>query len=96
MLFVWFVLSGSSACIEIFNEKERLVFLYLMDLRLVISAKVSSCLLRIILAIAVMCFSTVVQSTVALRHSQQQICLTLLQLCQFFSYAIKFNQVEVS
>lgn len=58
MLLVCFVLSGSSACMENFNEKESMIFHCPVDLRLVISAKVSSCLLMIILAIAVMGFST--------------------------------------
>lgn len=43
---------------ENFNEKESMIFHCPVDLRLVISAKVSSCLLMIILAIAVMGFST--------------------------------------
>lgn len=58
VLLVCFVLSRSSACLENFSEKEKLIFHCPVDLRPVISAKVSSCLLIIILAIAVMCFPT--------------------------------------
>lgn len=58
VLLVCFVLSGSSERLENFSEKEKLIFHCPVDLRLVISAKVSSCLLIIILAIAVMCFLT--------------------------------------
>lgn len=53
---ICFVLPGSSACLENFSEKEKLIFHCPVDLRAVISAKVSSCLLIIIPAIAVMCF----------------------------------------
>lgn len=42
---------------ESFSEKERLIFHCPVDLKLVISAKVSSCMLIIILAITVTCFS---------------------------------------